>query len=121
MSDPGLSGTSVRKRIGARNTVVLGDVLSGLKVPPNVRIGDVACSHGEQAEEENHEKDELRTKQPLHRITQELAIRNTGYTLLPRTWPGHRGKRLNRSSIVHVRVRIKQLKANTTANGSSGL
>ena len=50
MRNPGLAGARIRKRIGVRNAFVLGNVLPGLEMPPDIRIDDVARGQGEQAE-----------------------------------------------------------------------
>src|ERR1039458_40254 len=66
MRNPGLSGTSVRKGIRVRNAFVLGNVLPGLEMPPDVRIGDIARRHGEEAEEQHCQEDAFYGEPPVH-------------------------------------------------------
>src|SRR5580700_10056386 len=68
MSDPGLPGASVGKRIGVGNVFVLGDVLPSFEMPPDIRIGDVARGHREEAEEQHCQEDMGCGEQPVHGV-----------------------------------------------------
>ena len=50
MINPGLAEAGKRIRIGVEQTVILENQLSGAEMPPDVRVGNAAGSHGEQAE-----------------------------------------------------------------------
>ena len=60
VSDPGVTGASVGKRIGVGNRFVLGNELAGFEVPPDVGVDDIARSHGEEPKEEDGEEGAFR-------------------------------------------------------------
>ena len=85
MSYPGLSGTSEGKRIGMRNALVLDDELASLEMPPDVRIGDIARRHGEQAEEQHRQENVLCAEQSVHRGLIITGGQCSRYSFGPRT------------------------------------
>jgi hypothetical protein len=66
MRNPWLTGTRIRKRISVRNTVVFGNVLPGLEVPPDIGIAYIAQCQGEQAEKNDREESALNREPARH-------------------------------------------------------